>query len=253
LSNSLNNIGKEKAKLLVGFSHELSEDVDLPVAFNGIPAPVRDAYTSPHTALRQWSGAIDNPLFGKFPIATAMKDSVTGSPYKFDLAQTTPLFSNAQMGSVIWAIKDNWNILEHISLLRAHLKPGTARDAIWYPDVGTLYIVTKGTGQFHIVIPGQPPMPFDVQLYDYVFIPTGVLHTFLNTSPTDDFEVVALFTDANPLPEVSLSVATSFFPPGIVNAGLTQYGSVQKQGTPLQGLKFNKTSPYLLRIPKQPK
>src|ERR1700722_13117203 len=35
--HSLNNIGKEHAKLFIGFSNDLPQDIDLPVAYNGIP------------------------------------------------------------------------------------------------------------------------------------------------------------------------------------------------------------------------
>jgi len=62
----LNNIGKEHAKLLVGFSSDTPQDIDLPVAFNGIPALLRDAYTSPHEELRKWSGIKANVLVGNF-------------------------------------------------------------------------------------------------------------------------------------------------------------------------------------------
>lgn len=249
--HSLNNIGEERAVLLVAFSADRPKDLDLPVAFNGIPAPVRDAYTSPHEELKKWSGPVSNPLFGKYPVDPALKSLVTGSPYGFDLAQVTPLYSNPKIGSVVWGVKDNWPILEKMSVLRAHLKPNTARDAIWYPDVGTLYIVTQGQGQFHIIAPDQPPKPMTVNPFDYIFVPTGILHTFLNNS-SDDFEVVAFFTAANPLPEVSLSVATAFFTNPVRKAALTQYDSVNKPGDPLKVLNYTSVSPYLLQLPMKP-
>lgn len=245
--HSLNNIGKDKAVMLVGFSSDRPKDIDLPVAFNGIPAPLRDAYTSPHSELKEWEGTISNPLVGKFYPDSSIKHQLTGSPYKFDLAQVTPLFSQAEMGSVVWAVKDNWSILDKISLLRAHLKPRVARDVIWYPDVGTLYVVSQGQGLFSVIVPNQPPKPMPVKRFDYVFVPTGTLHTFMNDS-NEDFEVIAFFTKANPLPEVSLSVSTSFFPDSIRKEAMTEYGDQHKIGDPLKRLKYTGTSPYLLRV-----
>ncbi len=246
--HSLNNVGKEKARLLVGFSSEHPQDIDLPVAFNGIPAPIRDAYTSPHAELRKWNGIISNPLLGHFPVDAAINSMLLESPYGFDLAKVTPLFQDPKLGSVVWGVKTNWSILEKISMLRAHLKPGTARDPIWYPDAGTLYVVAAGKGQFTIIIADQKPTPFAVTLYDYIYVPTGVLHTFSNASTTDDFEVVAFFTQENPQPEVSLTIATAFFPKEISNAALTQYGNEHKSGNPLRDLKFTEENPYLLKI-----
>lgn len=245
--HSLNNVGDKPAMLFVGFSNDRPQDIDLPVAFNGIPAPIRDAYTSPHTELRQWNGVISNPLVGRYPVAPAIKKVITGSPYAFDFAKVTPLFSNPELGSVVWGIKSNWHILENISALRAHLRPGVARDAIWYPDAGTLYVVSKGTAKFHIIIAEHNAYPVEVNLHDYIFIPAGVLHTFINTS-TEDFEVIAFFTKAEPQPEISLSIATSFFPNVIRKAAITTYGNEHKSGDPLKNLKYTTVSPYLLRL-----
>jgi len=247
--HSLNNVGKERAVLLVGFSADRPQDIDLPVAFNGIPAPVRDAYTSPHTALRKWQGVPDNPLVGHFPKIKPLNDVLTASPYGFDLAKVTPLFNDAELGSVVWGIKSNWNILNSISVLRAHLKPGSARDAIWYPDVGTLYVVSQGQGEFHIVVADQAPIHFMVKRFDYIFVPAGVLHTFLNTHQ-QDFEVIAFFTKAYPQPEVSLSVSTAFFPRAVRNAAMTEYGNTKKSGNPLNDLNYTDATPYLLKITK---
>lgn len=247
--HSLNNVGQGKAQLLVGFSSDHPQDVDLPVAFNGIPVPVREAYTSPHSDLKKWEGVINNPLVGKFTPSPSLQNAALGSsPYKFDLAQVPPLFSDPQMGSVVWGVKNNWSILKSISILRARLKPGIARDAIWYPDAGTLYVVSRGTGEFHVIVPGEDPQPLNVKPFDYIFVPVGTLHTFINNS-SEDFEVIAFFTQENPAPEVSLSVATAFFPNSIRKEAMTEYGDVHKSGDPLKDLKFTALSPYLLRLP----
>ncbi|HEX4044887.1 MAG TPA: cupin domain-containing protein [Gammaproteobacteria bacterium] len=250
--HSLNNVGSGQAQLLVGFSVERPQDIDLPVAFNGIPIPIRDTYTAAHAALRQWQGNTENPLIGRCPVLPALQEITTGSPYGFDLAKVTPLFKDENLGSVTWGIQCNWRILEEISMLRAHLKPGVARDPIWYPDAGTLYVVSRGNGEFTIIIAtGETPTPFKVILGDYVYVPTGVLHTFCNTSASEDFEVIAFFTQANPQPEVSLAVATGFFPNTVRKAAMTQYGAENKVGDPLKELRLNKVSPYLLRIKRE--
>lgn len=243
--HSLNNIGKEKAQLLVGFSSDTPQDVDLPVAFNGVPVFLRDAYTSPHEELRKWHGNISNPLVSAFTPPPHVLNQVTGSPYKFDLAQVTPLFSDPKLGSVVWGIKDNWSILRNISILRAKLKPEVARDAIWYPDVGTLYIVARGKGQFQHVFAEKEPKIFDIKQYDYIFVPTGILHTFVNNS-SDDLELIAFFNKADPKPEVSLSVATSFFPEAIRKEAMAD------KGNPLKDLKFTSVTPYLISVSTRP-
>lgn len=132
-------------------------------------------------------------------------------------------------------------------MLRAHLKPNVSRDLIWYPDVGTLYVVSQGQGQFHLIMPNIKPQSIQVKRLDYVFVPTGILHTFINNS-TEDFEVLAFFTKENPLVEVSLSVATSFFPNSIRKDVMTEYGGIQKKGDPLKDLKFTAVSPYLIPL-----
>lgn len=248
--HSLNNVGSEVAKLIIGFSSDIPQDIDLPVAFNGIPAPLRDAYTSPHSELRDWQGTTKNVFFGKYTPQPELHKVLTGSPYGFDLQQVTPLFDDPRLGSVMWGVKSNWSILEDISILRAHLKPGTARDPIWYPDAGTLYIVSKGSGQYHIIVKDTDPEPLEVKKYDFIFVPCGVLHTFINNSD-EDFEVIAFFSKADPLPEVSLSVSTGFFPKTISNAALTEYGTEHKGGEPLKDLKNTYRTPYIVPIKTQ--
>lgn len=244
--HSLNNIGKNKAQLLVGFSSDTPQNIDLPVAYNGVPIFLRDAYTSPHSELKNWHGVMANPLVSKFsPPPHTSKHS--GSPYKFDFSQATPLFSEPNLGSVVWGIKDNWSILTQISILRGQLKPGIARDAIWYPDVGTLYVVAHGQGQFQIILPDTQSKPFAIKQYDYVFVPTGILHTFANNSSAD-LEMIAFFTKADPRPEVSLLVASNFFPESIRKEAMTKYGSHDDMGDPLKDLQLTRASPYLLRV-----
>lgn len=245
--HSLNNVGSEKAVLVVGFAADKPVHVDLPVAFNGIPVMIRDAYTAPHAALREWKGVISNPLLGACPIDPAVNKVVTGSPYGFDLSAVPPLFQQKDMGSVVWTVKSNWNILQDISLLRARLQQNIARDPIWYPDTPTLYVVTKGQADFHIIISGMEPVPFKVSYLDYVYVPVGVLHTFINTA-AEEFETIALFAKSNPLPEVSLSVSTAFFPDAVRKAALTQFAGENKSSDPLKSLTYNKVSPYLLRL-----
>jgi len=248
--HSLNNVGKTPAQLLVGFSSELPQDIDLPVAFNGIPAPLRDAYTSPHTQLREWQGVMDNPLVGHCSVDPALQRVLTASPYGFDLAKVTPLFNDKQLGNVTWGVKSNWNIINNISILRAYLHPNVARDAIWYPDAGTLYVIAKGEALFHIIIEGSKPAAIHAKQFDYIYVPVGVLHTFMNTSSAD-CEAIAFFTKADPQPEVSLSVATSFFPETVTQAAMLQYGNLRgENANPLAHLINKTVSPYLISIKK---
>lgn len=220
--HSLNNIGQSTTKLIVGFSNDVSENTDLSVALNGTPLPIRDAYTSPHSSLRNYVGSIHNNYFSPFNPLEHYRN--LSSPYRADFDAITPLFKDDTMGSVIWAIKSNWPILEKIS--------------IWYPDVGTLYVVTRGVARFTLVIAAQEPMIFDIQTNDMVYVPVGQLHTFINNGQ-ELFEAIAYFTKANPLAEVSLGTALNFFPSGILRDTLG--------GNYLDTLREFKTLPHLLR------
>lgn len=65
---------------------------------------------------------------------------------------------------------------------------------------------------------------------------------------SEDFEVIAFFTNENPQPEVSLSVSSAFFPNVIRKAAMTEYGTENKSGDPLTNMKYTSVSPYLLKI-----
>jgi len=246
--HSLNNVGKENAVLLVGFSTENPGDVDLPMAFNGLPVPIRDAYTSPHAALRDYKGPVMNPLYGFNPLSTN-SDGPIFSPYAFDLKTANPLFSNPKLGTVVWAVTENWPIIKDsgIAFLSVILKPGTARDAIWWPNAATLYVVVRGSGYAVLVLPGFKPQKLTVKPNDMVFVPEGIMHSFVNTESTD-FELAAFFSNSSPLPEVSLATATSFFPRSIANAALSSYGDLRSKDELLKDLKPFNTTPYILDI-----
>lgn len=85
--------------MLVGFSSERPQDIDLPVAMNGIPVPIRNAYTSPHVELRKWQGTTKNLLVGKSIPPKVIHEVMLKSPYGFDLAAVTPLFNDEALGS----------------------------------------------------------------------------------------------------------------------------------------------------------
>jgi oxalate decarboxylase len=237
----INNIGSGVTKFFEGFDNDMHDITDIPVAFNGLPNTIRTAYTSPHSELTKWIGMINNPLIQKSTFKAIHHDS---SPYRADFDTVPPLFNNPKIGSVIWIIKNNWSILKGISILRARLNPGSSRDAIWYPDAGTLYIITHGTAQYTIIKSGMEPTTFDVKMNDYIYIPVGTLHTFKNMG-SEMFEVIAYFTKANPLPEVSLSVSTNFFPRTLITDSLTYYYGQNKISNPLNDFKNYKISPYL--------
>jgi len=249
--HSLNNVGNEAAVMLVGFSSENPGNVDLPVAFNGLPVPLRDAYTSPHSALRNYKGPVMNPFSGFSPLSPAPEENIP-SPYTFDLENAIPLFSKPKLGRVIWAVTENWPIIagSGISFLSVTLKPETARDAIWWPDAAIIYVVARGSGYTVLVLPGFEPQKLKLKLNDMVFVPEGIMHSFVNTGD-DDFELAGFFSNSNPLPEVSLGAATAFFPRSIANAGLASFGNVVSDDQPLEDMKPFETTPYILKVSNQ--
>ena len=258
----------EPCVIAIGFDKSDASTADLPVAFGGLPAPVRDAYTSPHAQLRAYVGPTSNPLFTRDPLhghvlARAKQrhshrradDDNPGhnSKYRFDVNAARPLFRHRALGSVVWAVSSNWHVLSEtraaLSFIRVVLRPGTVRDAIWWPDASVLYAVTRGRASITLVLPGAQSMALDVDVTDRVLVPRGVLHTIAHASTggDQDLEVVGFFNTANPLPEVSLLAATNFFPKRIANASLAA-GTECKPRPLVEALKPATTSPYILAV-----
>lgn len=138
--HSLNNVGKETAIMVIGFSSLAPVTFDLPTVFNGVPALIRDAYTSLHTQLRHYLGPIHNPIVGNQPLHYKCNSVNVISPYRIDLCAVTPLFSQPGLGSVVWAVTDNWPILDQsgladgqgqLSFIRTILDINCSRDCIW--------------------------------------------------------------------------------------------------------------------------
>lgn len=254
------NCTTENAVLLIGFSSDNPSDFDLPVAYNGLPQTIRRAYTSPghHQQLAQYVNSVFDPLTGYNPIHKPIPNQ--DSPYKWTFNRKDFLFENKRLGSVAWVIQDHWPTLKDsgISFIRSVLKPNVTRDAIWWPSASCLYVVARGTGIFTLVFSGWLSQPIKVTSHDMVFVPQGVMHTYENRG-LEDLEIIGFFNVSNPLPEVSLIVATNFFPKSIANSSLTLWGNKTPatidrfpncgSKTPLNHLLPFTSSPYLLAIP----
>lgn len=262
--HSLNNIGDGSAVMAIGFSNPKPGDFDLPTIYDGVPAPIRNAYTSPHTRLREYKGPTINPLFGRESIATKLRQRRDEpSPYRFNIDHVKPLFDDEKLGSVIWAVRDNWPILAEcglrgigskIAFVRTILQPDTSRDCIWWPDSNALYVVIRGSANFTLILPGHDPTPLLVKSNDMIFVPVGIAHAIVNVDPLETFEVVTFLDNDKPLPEISLAVATDFFPRSIVDESLTEWGNRDNgsltMSRPLKHLNKFRYTPYLLPADK---
>ena len=60
--------------------------------------------------------------------------------------------------------------------------------------------------------------------------------------------MIAFFTKADPKPEVSLAVATSFFPESIRKEAMTEYKKPYDSGNPLENLNYTSVTPYLVSL-----
>lgn len=248
--HSLNNVGNGTAKMAIGFNSANPKNTDLPTAFNGIPLPIKAAYTSPHSDLTKWSGILKSTYFGELYNLVPPETNIS-SPYVINLSQISPLFNNGRLGLVTWAIKENWKILEGLSIIKVILKPNTCRDPIWYPDADILYVTIRGSAVFNITSADQIPLNYTTNPNDYVYVHEGVLHSFINRSATTDLEVIGFFNKVNPQPEVSLLFTVNFFPNRILENALLKYDGhphYPKGLNPIKGLKNPRSTPYILKL-----
>ena len=232
LTHSLNNIGKQKASMSIGFDKTRPGNYDYSMVYGSLPAVIRGAYSPDHKHLQSYVGTRWSPIVGHLPACMIDTKVNNNSAYQLAIDATEPLFMDSNLGSVHKAWADNWPILEssnnsscQLSMIRTVLQPGTCRDAIWWPDVNVVYTLTKGHGHASLSLPWAEPAELELKHQDYLFVPQAVAHTFVNRSSDEQMEVVGFMSKHSPMPEMSILRDSKALPLHILNAGLSGYGA----------------------------
>lgn len=176
----IENIGTKEGLLLVGFSHEMPEDIGISSAVTSIPHDVLGATFSSSPALFH--------SFHKFPkdalISTRRKNIRPAMPpksgkHRYKLEANDPQV-DVKGGTIRLAKKEYFSVLDKITLFDLRLNPGGIREPHWHPNAAELDYVVSGRAKMIILSPQGERDEFIVEKGDVVFIPPAYYHYIEN-------------------------------------------------------------------------
>lgn len=114
----------------------------------------------------------------------------------FRLSQLTPQFSN-ELGSRAAVSKENFPILERMSLYHLVLNQGTFREPHWHPNANELGYCLSGSLLVTIFGNGNARSSFTIAAGERFFVPSGFVHAIENVGATTA-DVYICFSHENP-------------------------------------------------------
>lgn len=176
----IENIGPKEGLLLIGFNHEMPEDIGISAGVSSMPNDVLAATfeTSPQLFSR----------FRKFEKDALISERRKGiraeippkaGKHRYKLEANDPQV-DADGGTIRLAKKEFFSVLDKITLFDLRLSPGGIREPHWHPNAAEMDYVVKGRARMIILSPDGERDEFIVEKGDIVFIPPAYFHYIEN-------------------------------------------------------------------------
>ncbi len=182
----IENIGKERAELILQFSHEEPEDFGLSSVFGSFSdAVLGNTWDVPASHFKAMKRLSRKAFIVKVKKPTPFSKEVHySSPYKFALEESIPLLSN-QGGSAKVARHNVWPVLRKQAVYSLELTGTGMREPHWHPETAELGYVAKGKGRMSIFSPTGKVNTYILEEGDIYFIPKAYPHHIENLQSTD--------------------------------------------------------------------
>ncbi|HEX2280337.1 MAG TPA: cupin domain-containing protein [Thermomicrobiales bacterium] len=219
----IQNTGEETLHLLLAFTHEQPETIDLSQALPGIPQHllaetfgVQDG-DFPFLAIRGDRSIVPVPApQGDAGMATPVASA--SSPYSIQTEQVTQKEFVGGGGSARPLTTKDIPPLQGITLFTLHIVPHGLREPHWHPDTGELNYCVSGRGQIGLVAPDGSVQTFAIEPGTIGFIPSNWFHYIANVTD-EPLNLIVFFAGPTAAgPHIDTSQTVGYFPPEIVAA-----------------------------------
>jgi len=235
--HSLNNVGKEHAKLWVGFNSTMPSNTDLGIVLNGLPTYLKQKYAgSPHSLLKDYVGPNYNYYFNNYPKNEINMKMSTNSIFSFDFSTIIPEFNDKNLGIIRTVNCKYWPLLKgaNLSVSRITMKPNTSTDYHWFSNADANYVIFKGEADIYMSIPNynndNDNNKLSVKAYEYAFVPAATPHSIRNTSKSNNLEIV-VFLSSEDAKQVHLGNSLLFFGDSIIQQSFVTRMGEEYPGT----------------------
>lgn len=173
----IENIGDERAELIVVFSHERPEDFSLHGAFGAMTdAVLGNTYDLPASAFAPLKRDTSSPyLVQRQGDPVIPSNAGFGDPHKFDVeAQQAPL--DYPFAAVKLARVQFWPALKNLSMYSLRIKTDGMREPHWHPRTAELGYVHQGHARMTILDPDGSTDTYELQPGEAYFVPPAYPH-----------------------------------------------------------------------------
>ncbi|HZO73403.1 MAG TPA: cupin domain-containing protein [Ktedonobacteraceae bacterium] len=210
----IRNTGTDTLHMIVAFTHESPEHIDVSNSLSVIPRSIlAQTYSIPTASFPALPQQTDQFLVNTGAIPTATPSSSSG-PFTVNF-QDIP--AKVFTGGTIAALTPQFiPSLSGITLFIVQEQPGGLREPHWHPNASEINYCVQGQGQFEVITPDNTHEIFTIQPGDVVFVPQNYLHHVGST--TNDPLTLLIFFSNNIVGHVDLSQMTTFFERGLFSA-----------------------------------
>jgi oxalate decarboxylase len=211
------NVGKEKAEILLQFSHENPEDFSLSSSVgmfsNAVLGNTWGVNAEHFIQLKR-------PLKDQFAVITKNSEKIPieahiTSPYHYNLEASAPIL-NKSGGSARMARQNMWAILKQQALYSLRLANDGMREPHWHPKTSEMGYVNAGQGRMSILNPKCQVDTYLLQPGDLYFIPKAYPHHIENIG--NDLLHFLIFFDQSIPEDIGFTGSIRSFPDEILSA-----------------------------------
>jgi oxalate decarboxylase len=195
----IENIGAQKGEIILGFSHEHTEDFGISGTLGSFTdAVLGNTFGLPSSAFANIQRTSKDTVVGKRTTSASALElqQKETSPYKFTVEQNLPE-ANSPAATAHLAESKYWPALQDLAMFSVDLTHQGMRELHWHPQTAEMGYITQGTGRMTIVSPGGSIDTFEMHAGDVYFIPAAYPHHFEDLG-NDDLKLLVFFDQARP-------------------------------------------------------
>jgi oxalate decarboxylase len=196
--HAIENIGADKAELIIAFRHERPEDFSLQATFGAMTdAVLGNAYGMDQAVFaaipRSTEGAYILKRQGEPDLPPTARQS---NPHKFDIeAQSAPV--NFDYGSARLARDQFWPALKDISMYSLRITRDGMREPHWHPETAEMGYVQAGQARMTVLNPDGTTDTWRMGPGDVYFIPRAYPH-HIEVLGDDEIHFLIFFDQPTP-------------------------------------------------------
>ena len=193
----IENIGEEKAELILALRSERPQHFSLHASFNAMTnAVLGNTYDLPSSAWAAFDRSPATPIVRRAGAADIPSTAGLPNAHLFDAEGQHPPLSYAY-GDARLARKEYWAALEDISMYCLRIKENGMREPHWHPITAEMGYVNQGHARMRVLDPDGTLDEYELSPGDLYFVPRAFPH-HIEVLGEDDINFLIFFDQPTP-------------------------------------------------------